>query len=89
MRDGTSFLAFAGAIFVALVGLLGMRILTGVAVTGTWPRGRSEWIRYIFISGPVRVPRFQLFAILWFLGCGALAISSALGVMLLGRMVLD
>ncbi|WP_255665753.1 hypothetical protein [Myxococcus sp. AS-1-15] len=37
------------------------------------------------MTGPVRRPRFQLYSILWFLGCGAASMVFTVGVMLLGR----
>ncbi|MCE9672352.1 hypothetical protein LY474_31555 [Myxococcus stipitatus] len=51
-----------------------MRILTGVAIEGRWPRGLREWWIYLFLMGDIRSRRMQLFAILWFFACGAAAI---------------
>jgi hypothetical protein len=77
--------AFGGGTSIALVGLLGMRILAGAAVTGEWPRGASDWVRYLFIWGPVRIRRLLVFAILWFLACGFLAFALIAGVLIAAR----
>ncbi|AKF84910.1 hypothetical protein MFUL124B02_06130 [Myxococcus fulvus 124B02] len=85
-RTLMTFLAFSGGTAIGLVGIAGMRVLAAVAVTGQWPRKRSDWTEYlVFVTGPVRRPRFQLYSILWFLGCGAASMVFTVGVMLLGR----
>ncbi|MCP3058555.1 hypothetical protein LXT21_07210 [Myxococcus sp. K38C18041901] len=80
------FLAFSSGIAIGLTGLVGMRVLAAVSITGHWPRKRSDWMEYlVFVTGPVRRPRFQIYSMPWFWGCGVISIVFTLGVMLFGR----
>ncbi|MCP3098398.1 hypothetical protein LZ198_05835 [Myxococcus sp. K15C18031901] len=79
--------AFTGGTLLGITGVLGMLVFSGASKHGAWLPWR-DWWRYLFTFGPVRVRRWQLLGMGWFLGCAALSLVFIFGVMVLGRAVL-
>ena len=76
--------ALIAAIFLGLVGLLGMMVLGGVARHQRMPRTLREYVRWIFVYGPTKSQRFVWFAFLWFFTFAAASSLVAIGILRIG-----
>jgi hypothetical protein len=84
-REVAKSAALVAAIVLGVSGVIGMRVLIGAARYGRLPRSLREGAHWVLsFAEPVKFRRYQLYAVLWFILLGALAVVVSNAILSLG-----